>query len=252
MEVNRDTINRIVDLAEPVTVEIAGRTYTTKDLKLVKEPFNEFPLRPIPRAKTVTSLDALAALISREATTLYPDSNLFISCSAYDKVTVYTDVFTDRWERQELYVAECVDAPGWRDSWMDYERALIALQSQFVPNNGVKYLLDLLGRIVNKADVQTNDNGVTQSTEVRTGIALVGKETVEPIVPLRPYRTFQEIEQPESKFLVRIREGKGQSGNEIGLLEADGGMWKMDARKTIRIYLEEQLYSLGEKIVLTL
>ena len=250
MELNRDTIEKLIELATPLTVEVDGKTYATQSLRLVEE---KEKLRNIPKCKTVTSLDALAALISREAVNLYPDSNLFISCSGYDRVTVYTDVFTDsleRWERQELYVCELKDAPGWHDDWYDYERAVIALRSRFVPNDGTEYLLDLLSRMSNKAEVNTTDNGMTQSTTVHQGIALVGKETVKPIVPLRPYRTFQEVEQPESQFLVRIREGR--QGNEIGILEADGGMWKLTARKTVHAYLEEQLVHLGDKIVLTL
>ena len=250
MELNRDTIEKLLELATPPTVEVDGKTYATQHLYLVEE---KEKLRSIPKCKTVTSLDALAALISREAVTLYPESNLFISCSGYDRVTVYTDVFTEsleRWERQELYACDLKDAPGWKDAWFDYETAVIALRSRFVPNEGTEYLLDLLGRMSNQASVTTNDNGMTQTTETRHGIALVGKETVKPIVALRPYRTFQEVEQPESQFLVRIREGR--DGNEIGILEADGGMWKFKARETIRDYLDMKLYSLGDKIVLTL
>lgn len=157
----------------------------------------------------------------------------------------------DRWERQELYAAESKDAPGWDDKWLDYESAVIALRSRFVPNDGTAYLLDLLSKISNQGDVQTNDNGMTQSVTVNKGIALLGKEIVKPIVPLMPYRTFQEIPQPESEFLVRVREGR--FGNEIGILEADGGMWKLAARKTIKDYLDEALCPiLNDSVVLTL
>ena len=55
---------------------------------------------------------------------------------------------------------------------------------------------------------------------------------------LRPYRTFQEIEQPEGLFLIRIDE------RGISFTEADGGMWKLEARKTIAKYLEDGLEDL--------
>ena len=61
-------------------------------------------------------------------------------------------------------------------------------------------------------------------------------EAIKPRVPLRPFRTFQEVEQPESEFLLRMDE----EGN-IGLFEADGGMWKLKARQTVKAFLEEQL-----------
>ena len=56
---------------------------------------------------------------------------------------------------------------------------------------------------------------------------------------LRPFRTFQEVEQPESEFLLRLDE----DGN-IGLFEADGGMWKLTARQTVKAFLEKKLAEL--------
>lgn len=59
---------------------------------------------------------------------------------------------------------------------------------------------------------------------------------VKPRVSLRPYRTFQEVEQPESEFLLRLDKDEG-----VGLFEADGGMWKLRARETVKAFLEAQL-----------
>jgi hypothetical protein len=232
-----ETIEKILELAKPPIVEVDGRTYSTIPLRLVEEP--DEPLRNVPAKKDVSSLDALVALIQREAIKLYPESCLFLNCKAFDKVSVYTDVFTDRWERQELYTANATDVPGWRDAWFNYESAVIALRSRFVPGDGTAYLLDLLAKMSNQSSVETNDNGMTQQTTVKRGIMLVGKETIQPIVPLRPYRTFQEVVQPESEFLIRIREGRDE--NEIGILESDGGMWKLDARNTVKEYLQDRL-----------
>ena len=62
-------------------------------------------------------------------------------------------------------------------------------------------------------------------------------------------RTFYEVEQPESEFLLRL----GDDG-KVGFFEADGGMWKMTARKTIKEYLEKALEKeIGEnRVVVTL
>lgn len=83
--------------------------------------------------------------------------------------------------------------------------------------------------------VTYNDNGIATSVVTKTGVALQTNESIRPIVSLRPYRTFQEVEQPASQFLIRI--------NERGILftEADGGMWKLKARETVKAYFEERL-----------
>ena len=44
------------------------------------------------------------------------------------------------------------------------------------------------------------------------------------------------MEQPESEFILRM-DGDGR----VGLIEAAGGRWKMDAKERIKAYFEAQL-----------
>ncbi len=82
---------------------------------------------------------------------------------------------------------------------------------------------------------------MSQEVTARQGIALSQRVAVKPRVPLRPYRTFLEVEQPESEFLLRLDEQ-----GRVGLFEADGGMWKMTAKHSIADYLEFELAALIE------
>jgi len=43
--------------------------------------------------------------------------------------------------------------------------------------------------------------------------------------------------QPESQFLIRVSE------RGISFIEADGGMWKLHARETIKQYLDDAFSS---------
>lgn len=90
-------------------------------------------------------------------------------------------------------------------------------------------------RISKDDSVTSEDNGVSQTVSARQGISLKSYERVRTRIPLRPYRTFTEVEQPESIFLIRV------SDRGISFIEADGGMWKLSARETIKRFLEEQL-----------
>ena len=57
-----------------------------------------------------------------------------------------------------------------------------------------------------------------------------------------------QVAQPESMFLLRLKEG----GN-VGLYEADGGVWKLEATRNIAGYFEEHLKDListGRVVVL--
>lgn len=117
-----------------------------------------------------------------------------------------------------------------------------------MPGEGVDYLLDLLSRINKENGVTTRDNSVSQEVEARQGISLKALVQVKPRISMRPYRTFLEVEQPESEFILRLDE----DGN-VGLFEADGGMWKMQAKASIVAYFEEKLadeISAGKVIVM--
>lgn len=63
---------------------------------------------------------------------------------------------------------------------------------------------------------------------------------IKPRVMLRPFRTFLEVEQPESEFLLRVDPDEG-----IGFFEADGGIWKLEAKKNIADYF---LKNMGDLI----
>ena len=47
---------------------------------------------------------------------------------------------------------------------------------------------------------------------------------------------FREYEQPENEFLLRLDD----NGN-VGLFEADGGMWEQAAKASITAYFEDKL-----------
>lgn len=165
------------------------------------------------------------------------DTTIMVQAKSYKSVEVMTTYLPD-FSRNILYRAEA-DAPGLRTGFRGREVALIELRSLFIPNEGTAYLLDLLSRMTDENSVSTKDNGVTQTVEARQGVALNALVEVKPRVMLRPFRTFLEVEQPESEFLLRVDPDEG-----IGFFEADGGIWKLEAKKNIADYFNTNLADL--------
>ena len=89
-----------------------------------------------------------------------------------------------------------------------------------------------------------DDDGVSQKTTIKSGIANKTDVIVPNPVALRPYRTFAEIEQPESNYVFRIKDS--ENGPAFKLVEADGGLWKNATMKKIKEYLE---YELNDELV---
>lgn len=71
-------------------------------------------------------------------------------------------------------------------------------------------------------------------------------EIVPSPVHLKPYRTFDEIDQPESDFIFRIKSDKFD-GITCALFSADGGAWITEAKQRIKEYLRNELSDLIEK-----
>lgn len=206
---------------------INGDTYSDNNL------FRIAPHVDRPEQITVSSLDSIAKLIKQEIDVI-DALPVFVRVKDAQTVTVFT-TFDEYFERDNLYKAVC-DVPEFREGFRSYEKAIIELRSKFIPGEGTSYLLDLLSRVNKESGVSTSDNGVTQTVEARSGVSLKQMVAVKPRVLLQPFRTFLEVRQPESEFLLRINDD-----GDIGLFEADGGAWRLSAKDSIAGYLESAL-----------
>ena len=120
----------------------------------------------------------------------------------------------------------------------DQEAFCIGLQSKFIKNEDRELLLKFAGTVESGTVAQYGDDGVTQKATIKTGLASKGEAIIPSPVRLRPYRTFLEVEQPESDFIFRMKEGGGVL---CAIFEADGGVWKMEAMDNIKDYLTKEL-----------
>ena len=228
----KDFVNRIVALAAPTTVEVDGSVYSNQELIHIQDK------KPMPQCIDLTGLDSICKMVRNEAE--HVGLQIFIQVKDYKSVSVFTSLDADE---DRLYLYKCIaDTPAvTTDKFMPYEKAVIELRSLYIPNEGTKYLLQLLSSISNESKVTSTDNGVTQQVEARSGIALNSMVKIEPRVTLQPFRTYIEVEQPASEFLLRINER-----GEIGFFPADGGVWKLEATRNVAAYFENALKDLIE------
>ncbi len=223
----KEALAYLVSLKDNKTYEIHGDTYSDQDLYRIA------PYVARPDIIEVNGLDSIVKLVKNELNML-GNCPLFIRVEGPRRVSVFSALDNDM-RRNGLYRAIC-DAPDFRAGFREQEAAIIELRSAFIPNEGTDYLLDLLSRICKDDSVSSEDNGVSQNVTARQGISLKTVERLKTRIPLIPYRTFTEIEQPESEFILRLDEN-----GRVGLIEADGGKWKMTAKERIKAYFETAL-----------
>lgn len=220
----KEALQYLVSLKSNQIYEIDGDTYSDHPLHRIRAEFD----RPCPLE--VNGLDSIVKLLQTEGY----NTPIFIRVHGPRCVDVFSTL-DERLGRDFLYRASC-DAPEFKPGWMDHEQAIIALRSMFVPSEDVDYLIGLLSWISKDDGVQSDDNGVSQTVTARSGVSLKNFERVKPRVSLTPFRTFTEVEQPTSEFILRL-----DDNCRVGLIEADGGAWKMEAKQNICAYFEDHL-----------
>lgn len=230
----KEAIQYLVGLKDNKTYDIGGDTYSDHELVRIAPHVDR------PREIQVNGLSSIADLI-REENDIFVDSlPIYIRIIDAREVAVFTS-YDDMMARDALYRCSC-DAPCFSHGWMDHDEAVIKLRSIFVQDGDIsdlEYVMDLLSRVSKESSVTSSDNGISQTVEARQGVALSQRVKVRPIVRLTPYRTFLEVEQPTSEFLLRLDED-----GRVGLLEADGGRWKMDAKQYISEFFHRELKNL--------
>lgn len=224
---------KILSTAQPVLTVVENSTFCVTTDGTAKE------LRPVidhPDTLPLNSLDALIKMVKTEAPR-FTEAPLYITIPNHLTVQCFTQPEpTERFFRQFFYEVKATDVPGWAEkSTLGFEEAQIALRTRFQETHDTLYAMKLVSDISLGAKVIYNDNGIATTITTQKGVALQTNEQIRPLVKLRPYRTFQEVEQPESIFLIRVSE------RGISFIEADGGMWKLKARETVKAFLEKAL-----------
>lgn len=125
-------------------------------------------------------------------------------------------------------------------SFCDPETFTIALQSLFDDSGDVRQVLKLVGNLRQEAVKTLEDDGVTQVVGTRAGVVLKTEAQVPNPVTLAPYRTFNEVKQPHSAYVFRVREN-GEKLPTCALFCADGDAWKLVAIERIKNYLAEKI-----------
>lgn len=217
---------------DPKVVEINGDIYCDKQLTR----YHRFPFAD---AINISTLTALVDYIKGKPEELR--ASMILHVESPTTVRLYSGLIDER-KRESLIRAEAIINQFSFDRAYDQERFLIELQANFLETEDLKTIMQVAGNIKSGTTANYSDDGVSQKTTVKMGVELNDVIVPNP-VKLRPYRTFAEIEQPESSYVFRIMDT--DRGPAFKLVEADGGLWKNGTMKKIKEYLE---YELAEEL----
>lgn len=234
-----ETIDKILEISKAEKFSLGDQDYSTKKLFPILPP-----LPPQPGTLYINTLTGLADYVDKK---IDETKNPIFYVRTPTSVQLMSHLDNDK--RREVYVEANMDLESFKfKSFFEIEAFIINMQAQFADGDDLAAtakdrILKFLATISSSQVVRYVDNGVTQTVHIKAGLTAGSDETAPVEVPagpllLRPYRTFREIDQPESKFIFRLR--KGDDGKEpvAALFEADGEEWKLEAIHRIKDWLE--------------
>jgi len=227
-----NAINKLLDLANPVTFDFGGRMYTSKGLVPVKEP--------LPYPLTVHTLSGLADYLTKKIDALNTET-LVLHVGSPTEVNLLGYLQGASFCERAEFISAVFEPPNIQcGQYASLETFIIGLQAFFVSTETSTAILKVIGNIKDQDVKEFADDGITQAVTAKSSISMVTTVPVPNPVTLKPYSTFPEIEQPESLFIFRMKKQEGQAP-ACGLWEADNKQWKIEAVKGIAAWLQDKL-----------
>jgi len=232
----RAAIDKIEEMMKPRTYEIDGRTYSSSKLHRIIEP--RFTL---PGAVIVHTLKGFADLVECE-------------------LREFPEIANDQWQiivsnpTRAILISDCIGETGNQrfipaaaeylgpdlfpfGRHLPLEQFVIKVQTCFKQTKETDAMIGMLSKVASEIVETAEDDGFSQTIQLKSGLSRKSKVKVENPIMLFPHRTFQEVYQPSSLFILRMH----QDPIGASLHEADDEGWKIEAIQAIGEYLKEKV-----------
>lgn len=229
----KEAIQYLMDAGRTEIHKLNNQIYSTKRLSLVEEES--------PNPLKLSTLTGLVDYIKEDVD--QKEHPWVIHVVNFDLVSLLSPLKNDF--SRNLYINATAMTPNIQfNQFHHIEQFNIMLQSCFLENENKASILKIIGNIKEENVRNTGDDGISQSVTAKVGIAKVDNVVVPNPVSLIPFKTFAEVEQPEIKFVFRMKDGP-----QAALFEADGGAWKLRTILKIKEFLFENLKDHNVKII---
>ena len=243
MDLTREFLEKVEEMVQPQTLTEGIRTFVDKPMHmLVDEIAADTPLH-------TSSLSSVADYIKSNADfdALASDGRKIIHVEDEKTVWLYTEMNSFK-KRSALLLASAWVSSFPFGQWLSLENFIISVQANFVADEHRDELLSFVATVKQDTGVEQQDDGVTQKVTTCSGVSLSRTSKVPNPITLRPFRTFSEVEQPESTFVFRIKAEEG-GGVKAALFAADGEAWRHDAILKIRDYFQTYVIAEDDSVI---
>lgn len=236
---SKEAIDKIQELVEKSNIikVVDGKSYTAQHLNRVYSD-------PKPDSLDLSSLDGLTDYINKNIDNLTPEGCMIVVNNP-KSVSLYAPVGGEENDRYLIALTKLKDVNEFQfGRFLGQEEFIISFSSLFKGTDDKTKILKAVSSMQIIDQKSGDDNGATINKQTSKEVLTPGIDQADmpkTVVKLKPYRTFREVEQPESAFIFRFKENNGSP--VIALFEADGGAWKLEAKQNIKKYLADSVDS---------
>lgn len=238
-------IKKILDLAP-----VRQRIYTTLDEDGVDKEYSDVELYPVRPHKLPTQKHINVTTLTGVTNWLLSDDGdeardkCIVHVHDHKRVSVYS--YPDDYYRERHHF---IEATSLNDEFefgrfMSVEDFVINASCKFVMDDALRNVIKVVSSLRATDVIHVEDDGLSQKLTATRELNRIGEVKLEPFQILRPFRTFREIEQPESRFLLRIKRN-GDELPRVALFNADNSEWKLVAMRSIVEFINEKLGLMG-------
>ena len=223
----KSAIEKIQEMDRKAILTFAGRDYIHGDYTEITEHN--------PSGLSVNNLSGIRDFVKKIASVEGWDK-FFIHVKDYNQVVLYRGKDGTDSRRIVLAQASCRESEFQFGSMIDREAFVISMFSMFLENNDRKDILSMVSGVKLDENTVITDDGNGQTMMAKSGVSSKMEEIRQrPVYKLKPFRTFDQIDQPESLFNFRWKKS-GEKSLACALYGADGQRWKQDAINSIAEY----------------
>ena len=202
MNFDSDFVQAVEDLSKPAVLTVNGVEYATKPVTDVRSA------DPTAKALCVATLTGIVDYLQKNVDQA-EKPNLMLHVVSHDQVSLIGKLFGRFRQREALLNAhvETLFGHGFQfGQYYDCETFNVALQSLFIDSTDRAKLLSIVGNIKDESVSTHADDGTTQTVTAKAGIVLRSDVDLPNPIHLTPWRTFRELDQPISPFVLRLKQ----------------------------------------------
>lgn len=222
----REALEYLHDIAPTKVYDLYGKQYAEKELRELPSP------RPEPEPMLLHTLDGLLEFLAKEWSA--STERVMVHVESPVSVAVRSPLQGDFAQRMTYARAKPFLPVDKTNGYMDLDAFAVYVQTHFVPTENTALILQLLGNMQAGTTAKYADDGVSQTISTRRGVASLETVKVPSPIDLQPFRTFHEVPQPVTKYVLRLR---GDDDPQAALIETNDNSWQTQTVTDIANYL---------------